>query len=102
MDTQGMTKHEILQTLGAPGDDLLEGSRAIAEFMYRDPKRYRTVQYLAKTSNLPVFRYGNRWCGLRSTLWAWIKNQENRGKKGPWTAVLSAYRAAVESPEGPR
>ena len=47
------------------GDDLLEGVKAIAADTGIPPRR---LFYLAETSQLPLFKVGNRWCALRSVL----------------------------------
>ena len=60
-------------------DDLLEGAEAIARFLYgrgyTQGKR-RRIYHLASHSELPLFRVGDIICGRRSTLLAWIAEQE--------------------------
>lgn len=56
--------------------DLIEGADQIAIFMYGDVKKRRRVYHLAETSSLPVFRLGNILCARKSTLLAWIAEQE--------------------------
>ncbi|OJX78548.1 hypothetical protein [Magnetospirillum sp. 64-120] len=56
--------------------DLIEGADQIAIFMYGDAKKRRRVYHLAETSSLPVFRLGNILCARKSTLLAWIAEQE--------------------------
>jgi hypothetical protein len=46
-------------------EDLLEGVRAIGAFTGMTPRR---LFYLAETRQLPLFKIGNRWCALRSSL----------------------------------
>ena len=57
-------------------DDLLRGAEAIAEHLYGHPRHRRKVYHLAKTKRLPVFRLGSTLCARRSTLIAWIEDQE--------------------------
>lgn len=62
----------------ALADDVLEGAAAIATFIWGSPDARRKVYHLAKTSRLPVFRYGSRLCMRKSKLEEWINRQENR------------------------
>jgi hypothetical protein len=57
-------------------DDLLEGAEEIARFMFGSPGKRRRVYHLAARSDLPLFRLGEVICGRRSTLLAWIAEQE--------------------------
>jgi hypothetical protein len=57
-------------------DDLLEGAEEIARFMFGSTDKRRRVYHLAARSNLPLFRLGEVICGRRSTLLAWIAEQE--------------------------
>jgi hypothetical protein len=57
-------------------DDLLEGAEEIARFMFGSPDKRRRVYHLAAHSDLPLFRLGEVICGRRSTLLAWIAEQE--------------------------
>jgi hypothetical protein len=57
-------------------DDLLEGAEEIARFMFGSPEKRRRVYHLAAHSDLPLFRLGEVICGRRSTLLAWIAEQE--------------------------
>ncbi len=59
------------------GSDLLRGADQIAEFILGDPAERRKIYHLAETSKLPVFRLGSLLCARRSTLLAWIKDQES-------------------------
>jgi hypothetical protein len=61
---------------GEIADDLLEGAEAIARFMFGSVAKRRRVYHLAATSDLPLFRLGEVICGRRSTLLAWIAEQE--------------------------
>lgn len=61
-------------------DDLLIGAAAIADFLYGSTEyRYqRRVYYLTTQSKrkLPWFRLGSQIAARRSTIMAWIENQE--------------------------
>jgi len=57
-------------------DDLLEGAEEIARFLFGSPDKRRRVYHLATRSDLPLFRLGEVICGRRSTLLAWIAQQE--------------------------
>lgn len=57
-------------------DDLLEGAEEIARFMFGSPEKRRRVYHLAAHADLPLFRIGEVICGRRSTLLAWIAEQE--------------------------
>jgi hypothetical protein len=60
--------------------DLLEGAEQIADFLFEDPSRARSVYHLAKKEQLPVFRLGATLCARRSRLKAWIEEQENTAR----------------------
>jgi hypothetical protein len=62
--------------------DLLEGADEIATFLFGSPKRRRTVYHLTEKSRLPVFRLGAVLCARRSTLTAWVAEQERRAVAG--------------------
>jgi hypothetical protein len=64
------------------GDDLLQGADEIAHFLFGDPGRRRRVYHLAETSRLPVFRIGALLCGRKSSLVAWIADQERHAIRG--------------------
>lgn len=66
---------------GSLSDDILRGAEAIAEFMLGDPKKRRQVYHLAQMKRLPVFRLGSTLCARRSTLIAWIEDQETNAMK---------------------
>lgn len=57
--------------------NILEGAEAIAEFLFGDRKRARSVYHYARTAQLPVFRLGSNICARPSRLEAWIKDQED-------------------------
>lgn len=59
-------------------DDLLRGAGEIANFLYGDARERRKVYHLAEVSKLPVFKLGAVLCARRSTLLAWIAEQEAR------------------------
>lgn len=56
--------------------DILRGADQIAEFMFGDAKMRRQIYHLAEKKKLPHFRMGNILCARRSTLLAWIAEQE--------------------------
>lgn len=58
-------------------EDILRGAAAIAEFM-GCPRR--AVYHMASKGGLPVFRMGDIVCARRSTLTAWIAEQEAAGQ----------------------
>jgi hypothetical protein len=62
-------------------DDLLEGAEEIARFMFGSPNKRRRVYHLAAHSGLPLFRLGEVICGRRSTLLAWIAEQEKATRR---------------------
>lgn len=60
-------------------DDLLEGARAIAIFLYGDAKYQRKIFYMASKGRLPVFDLGTATIYARkSTLLKYIEEQEAR------------------------
>jgi len=61
------------------GEDLLEGADAIAEFIYGDPGDRRKVYHLVQHGRFPAFRMGATVCARKSTILAWIKQQEGGG-----------------------
>jgi hypothetical protein len=56
--------------------DILKGADAIAEFMFGDPAERRRIYRLKDKHGLPVFHLGAIVCARRSTLVAWITEQE--------------------------
>lgn len=60
----------------ALADDLLRGAEEIAEFLYGHRRHRRKIYHLAQTKRLPVFHLGSTLCARRSTLIAWIEDQE--------------------------
>lgn len=70
-------------------DDLLIGADEIAEFIYGDRTMRRKIYYLKKASRIPLFRLGTVLCARKSTLCAWITEQETSGSR-------DAFRSGVE------
>ena len=62
-------------------DDLLGGAEAIAEFIYGHGPHRRKIYHLVQTKRLPVFHLGSTLCARRSTLIAWIEEQEIKATK---------------------
>ncbi len=60
--------------------DILRGADKIAEFLFGDPKLRRKVYHLVETGRLPVFRLGTTICARKSTLVAFIEQQEHATK----------------------
>ena len=57
--------------------DILRGAKAIAAFLFgTDAREVRRVYYLAERDLLPVFRTGDIIHARKSTLLAWIADQE--------------------------
>lgn len=57
-------------------DDILEGADQIAGFLYGDSKKRSKVYHLAENKRLPTFKIGKTICARKSTLLAWIAEQE--------------------------
>jgi hypothetical protein len=61
-------------------DDLIVGAAALARFLFgSDEQRHqRKIYYLTHTAKarLPHFRLGNQIAARRSTLIAWVEQQE--------------------------
>ena len=62
-------------------DDILRGAAELAEFLYGHQRRRRAIYHLVEKGNLPVFWLGSTICGRRSTLLAWIEEQEARASR---------------------
>lgn len=60
-------------------DDLLRGTKRIADHLYGDERQARKVNYLFETKQLPLFKLGGMICGRKSTLSRWIAEQEAKG-----------------------
>ena len=69
-----------METQHTETPDILRGAEAIAQFLYDDGTRRRSVYNLVKTTQLPVFRLGATICARRSALITWITEQENKRK----------------------
>lgn len=59
----------------ALADDLLQGADAIADYT-----GLTTRQVYHQRKNLPLFTIGTMLCARKSTLLAWIAQQEQRGR----------------------
>jgi hypothetical protein len=57
-------------------NDLLKGADEIAAFIFGSRTKRRCVYHLVAHSRLPIFRLGDLICSRRSTLLAWITEQE--------------------------
>lgn len=62
--------------------DLLRGAGEIAEFLFGSCNNRRKIYYLVERGVLPVFRLGCVVCARKSTLAAWIGEQEEARAKG--------------------
>jgi hypothetical protein len=60
-------------------DDLLIGAAEIAEFVFGSRDRRRSVYYFARKSKLPIFKYKTQLRTRKSTLRAWLEEQERLG-----------------------
>jgi hypothetical protein len=60
-----------------PGD-LITGAAEIADFIFGDTKRVRSVYRLAETTSIPIFKVGAQLGARRSRLTEWMVEQENR------------------------
>ena len=65
-----------------PGNDILYGAGAIAEFLFGDPCQRSRVYHLCANRQLPHFRFGARISARRSTLREWMDKQERTGSLG--------------------
>ena len=65
----------------ALADDLLRGAEEIAQFVYGHRRHRRKIYHLVQTKRLPVFHLGSTLCARRSTLIAWIEDQEIKATK---------------------
>ncbi|HEY3778597.1 MAG TPA: hypothetical protein VGL35_11125 [Rhizomicrobium sp.] len=57
-------------------DDILHGADQIAVFLFGDRRQRRRVYYLKESGQLPTFEMGGI-CARKSTLLAWIAQQES-------------------------
>ena len=62
--------------------DLLRGAEEIAAFLYGSGRERRKVYHLVETDSLPHFRLGSLVCARRTTLLAWIEDQERQSQRG--------------------
>jgi hypothetical protein len=58
--------------------DIMQGAREIAVFLFGTPKARRRVYDLHAEGVLPTFNLGKTICARRTSLIAWIENQERR------------------------
>lgn len=70
---------------GTLAPDLLRGAEEIAAFLYGSGRERRKVYHPVETARLPHFRPGNLVRARRTTLMAWIEDQESRGRPDPRT-----------------
>ena len=56
--------------------DMLEGADQIAAFIYGDRTKRGKVYHLVEANHLPVFKLGKAICARKSTLLAFIAQQE--------------------------
>jgi hypothetical protein len=63
---------------------VIQGAGRIAEFLYGDETKARSVYHLAKTTDLPVFYLGSSMCAREERLLGWIEARESasRAPKG--------------------
>lgn len=66
----------------ALADDMLEGARAIAEFIYGTGANPRKAYRAIEVGRLPIFRIWNRLCARKSAILDWIKRQERASVTG--------------------
>ena len=57
--------------------DILRGASAIADFL---GFKRRAVYHAISEGHMPVFRIGETICARRTTLTAWIEEQERRAR----------------------
>ena len=57
-------------------EDLLEGAREIATFLYGNADDVSKVRRAIRTRQIPVFKIGGTVCARRSTILRWITTQE--------------------------
>lgn len=69
-------------SLTEPEQNVLRGAAAIARHLFGDPKLRRKVYYHAEKRHLPVFRVGATICARKSSLDAWIADQERCSSSG--------------------
>jgi hypothetical protein len=62
--------------------DILRGAAAIAGFLHGDEGKRKKVYHAIEKRRLPHFRDGLTICARRSTLLAWIAEQEAASLRG--------------------
>ncbi|WP_267422839.1 helix-turn-helix domain-containing protein [Methylobacterium sp. GC_Met_2] len=66
-------------------DDLLEGTDAIARFLYGPGGSKRKAQRAIHAGHIPFFRIGGRICARKSAIMRWITTQET-------SSITAQYR----------
>jgi len=61
-------------------EDLIEGAENIVAFMFGDRKSRQAVYALARKTDVPVFKMGRKLFARRSSLVAWLAEQEQRNR----------------------
>lgn len=75
--TSVVTTNREEQEGGIDRADLLYGVPAIAEFL---GLRVRQVRHLVEMGKLPTFKMGTTVCARRSTLKAWLEEQDRAAR----------------------
>ena len=73
-----------------PGEDLLIGAEAIAQFLFGSPEYRRRIYHLADKRELPIFMLGGRLCARRSSLIGAVEQRERAVTRG----AVSAHAVA--------
>ena len=60
-----------------PPGDLITGAASVAEFLFGDKKRVRSVYRLAETTSIPIFKVGVQLSARRSRLAEWLAGLES-------------------------
>lgn len=63
----------MARTEKSPADDIITGSRAIAEFI---GTKERAALHLAYTGQLPCFKRGGQWCMRKSRYYRYLEELE--------------------------
>ena len=61
-------------------DDLIEGADSINAFIFGGRKSRQAVYALARKTDVPVFKMGRKLFARRSSLVAWLAEQEQRNR----------------------
>jgi len=79
--SKGEQKKRIRQSMADDtlAGDLLIGADEISEHLYGNPALRRKIYHLRKARRIPVFVMSGQLCARKSTLKAWIEEQEKRG-----------------------